>query len=119
MIQKETNLKPSDRCGVWSTRVFQLYTGSFRKCSSISNFVKISVKKTQPNNQITKKSKSKSIIITTKKELNKIDGSYIKFKTNNNILLKKRLTSRGKTINGPASLDLKRKKFISSFLGVI
>ncbi len=119
MIQKETNLKPSDKCGVWSTRVFQLYKGSFRKSSSIGDFVKISVKNTQPNNTLPKKSKSKSIIITVKKEILNIDGSYVKFYTNNNVLLKKRLTARGKTIIGPASSKLKRKRFMSSFLGTI
>lgn len=119
MVQKETNLKPIDRCGVWSTRVFHLYNGSLRKVSSIGNFVKVSVKKTRSNNWVPKKSKLKSIIVTLKKELLKIDGSYIKFRTNNNVLLKKRLTPKGKILVGPVSINIKRKRFLSSFCGFI
>jgi ribosomal protein L14 len=119
MVQKETNLKPIDKCGVWSVRVFHLYKGSFRSVSSIGDFVKVSVKQTQPDNIIKKKTKSKAIITNVKKELVKIDGSYVKFTSNNTVLLKKRLTPRGKTIIGPVSIKLKRKKFLSSFLGSI
>lgn len=119
MIQKESNLKPIDKCGVWSVRVFHLYGGSFRKNSYISNFVKISVKKTRANNWIPKKTKLKSILVTLKKENFKIDGSYIKFRSNNTVLLKKRLTPKGKILLGPVSNNLKRKRFLTSFCGSI
>jgi len=119
MVQKETNLKPIDKCGVWSVRVFHLYNGFFRKNSTISNFVKVSVKKTRSNNWIPKKSKLKAIIVTLKKELLKIDGSYIKFRANNSVLLKKRLTPKGKILVGPVSINIKRKRFLSSFCGYI
>nr|YP_740801.1 ribosomal protein L14 [Tetrahymena paravorax]ABI51710.1 ribosomal protein L14 [Tetrahymena paravorax] len=119
MVQKETNLKPIDKCGVWSVRVFHLYGGGLRKHSSISNFIKISVKKTRANNWVPKKSKSKAIIVTTKKEISKIDGSYLKFRTNGVVLLKKRLTPKGKILIGPVSISLKRKRFMSSFCATI
>jgi large subunit ribosomal protein L14 len=119
MVQKETNLKPIDRCGVWSVRVFHLYCGSKRKNSTISNFVKVSVKKTRANNWVPKKSKLKSIIVTLKKEIVKIDGSYIKFRSNSVVLLKKRLTPKGKILVGPVSINIRRKRFLSSFCGFI
>nr|YP_010411985.1 ribosomal protein L14 [Tetrahymena rostrata]QBI37909.1 ribosomal protein L14 [Tetrahymena rostrata]QBI37957.1 ribosomal protein L14 [Tetrahymena rostrata]QGS65288.1 ribosomal protein L14 [Tetrahymena rostrata]URP31145.1 ribosomal protein L14 [Tetrahymena rostrata] len=119
MIQKETNLKPIDKCGVWSVRAFHLYGGSFRQHSSVSNFIKISVKKTRANNWIPKKTKLKAIIVTVKKEKLKIDGSYIKFRSNNVVLLKKRLTPKGKILIGPVSIALKRKRFLSSFCAFI
>ena len=119
MIQKETNLKPIDKCGVWSVRAFHLYGGSFRNQSTISNFIKVSVKKTRANNWVPKKTKLKAIIVTLKKELKKIDGSYIKFRTNNVVLLKKRLTPKGKILMGPVSSNLKRKRFLTSFCGSI
>ena len=119
MVQKETNLKPIDKCGVWSVRVFHLYNGSLRKNSTISNFVKVSVKKTRSNNWVPKKSKLKSIIVTLKKEIRKIDGSYIKFRSNNTVLLKKRLTPKGKILIGPVSINIRRKRFLTSFCGFI
>lgn len=119
MIQKETNLKPMDKCGVWVVKAFHLYGGSHTKSATISSFIKISVKRVQANNNIVKKTKLKAIITTTKKEISKIDGSFIKFKSNNVVLLKKRLTPKGKILIGPASLNIKRKRFLNSFIGVI
>jgi large subunit ribosomal protein L14 len=119
MVQKETNLKPIDKCGVWSVRAFHLYGGSFRKISTISNFIKVSVKKTRANNWIPKKTKLKAIIVTLKKEISKSDGSYIKFRNNSIVLLKKRLTPKGKILIGPVSISIKRKRFLSSFCGFI
>ena len=49
MVQKGTYLVPTDRCGVWFTRIFHLYGGFKKKNASISNFVKISVRSTKPN----------------------------------------------------------------------
>lgn len=119
MVQKETNLKPIDKCGVWSVRVFHLYGGSFRGSSTISNFVKVSVKKTKSNNWVPKKSKLKAIIVTLKKEILKVDGSYIKFRSNNVVLLKKRLTPKGKILVGPVSRNINRKRFLTSFCASI
>jgi len=119
MVQKETNLKPIDKCGVWSVRAFHLYGGSFRKISNISNFVKVSVKKTRSNNWIPKKTKLKAIIVTLKKEILKSDGSYVKFRSNSVVLLKKRLTPKGKILIGPVSVGIRRKRFLSSFCGCI
>lgn len=119
MVQKETNLKPIDKCGVWSVRVFHLYGGSFRRSSTISNFVKVSVKKTKSNNWVPKKSKLKAIIVTLKKEILKVDGSYVKFRGNNVVLLKKRLTPKGKILVGPVSRSINRKRFLTSFCASI
>jgi large subunit ribosomal protein L14 len=57
--------------------------------------------------------------VQTKKEVSKIDGSYVKFKFNSVVLLKKRLTPKGKEIIGPTLTNIKRKKFLASFAGII
>lgn len=110
---------PADRCGVLWVSIFQLYKGSFKKKSFIGDFVKISVKLTQPQNWVKKKSKYKGIIIRTKKETLKRDGSWVKFNQNNVVLLKKRTTPLGGDISGPTICDLNRKVFLQSFSGVI
>ena len=119
MVQKGSYLIPSDRCGVWFSRVFHLYGGFKRKVSTISNFTKISVRSTKPNNWLKKKTKLRSIILKTRKETNKLDGSFIKFKFNNNVLLKKRLTPKGKELYGPGLFKLRRKRFLSSFVKIV
>lgn len=119
MILKNTVLTPLDKCGVWEVKSFHLYGGFHVKSLKSGGFIKVSVKKTKPNNWVSKGSKIKSIVFYTKKELKKSDGSTLKFKYNSLILLKKRLTPKGKEIFGPSIFNIKRKKFISSFVGVL
>jgi large subunit ribosomal protein L14 len=114
MIQKNSILKPADSTGVLKTKVFHVYRGS-NNIGRIGDFLKISVRETTPDNLIKKKSKHKSILIRTVFKNVKKCGSYISFKENALILLKKRLSPRSKTLKGPISTNIRRKKFLSSF----
>lgn len=115
MIQKNTLIKPADNCGVIKSKVFHVYKGAKGKLAFIGDFVKTSAKLVKPENPIKKKSKIKAIIIRTVFSISRKDGSYVSFKKNSIVLLKKRLTPRGKSIRGPIIRIIKRKKFISSF----
>lgn len=119
MIQKNTYLIPADKCGVWWVSAIHLYGGFFRKVSYTGNFVKISVKKTRPDNWLKKKTKLKGILVRSKKSVYKRDGTSIKFFSNSVVLLKKRTTSQGKVIFGPTTNNIRRKKFLTSFPGVL
>lgn len=119
MIQKTSILIPADKCGVLSVNTFHLYRGFSRKYSNFGDFIKVSVRKTKPENTLTKKSKRKAIIIRTKKNLLICDGTSIRFNYNSAVILKKRLTPEGKEIFGPIVRNLKKKKFLSSFSGLI
>lgn len=96
-----------------------MYKGFNRKSSRVGDFVKSSVKKTAPDNWIKKKTKLRGIIIRTKFDVINNDGSSFCFKENNVILLKKRLTPKGKEVFGPIVRKIKRKKFVASFAGAI
>lgn len=119
MILKESYLIPADKCGVNLVKVFHLYRGFNRKCSKVGDFVKSSVRKTSANNWIKKGSKPRGIIIRTKFVISNRDGNSFFFKENNVVLLKKRLTPKGKEVIGPSVRKIKRKKFILSFAGMI
>ena len=119
MIQKGTILIPADKCGVLTVNAFHLYKGFFRKFSKFGDYIKVSVRKIKPDNVLIKKSKRKSLIIRTTKYIGVSDGSYIRFNYNSVILLKKRLTPEGKEIFGPILRNFKKKKFLSSFSGLI
>lgn len=119
MILKESALIPADKCGVELVKVFHLYKGFNRKRSFVGDFVKISVKKVIPDNWIKKKTKLKGILVRTKFTSILNDGTSYNFKENNVVLLKKRLTPKGKEMVGPTSRLLRRKKFISSFAGAL
>jgi large subunit ribosomal protein L14 len=119
MIQKSSILIPADKCGVLTVNTFHLYKGFSRKVSSFGNYIKVSIRKTKPDNILSKKSKRKALIIRTKKNLLVCDGTSIRFDYNSVVLLKKRLTPEGKEIFGPIARNFKKKKFLSSFSGVI
>lgn len=119
MLQKNSYVIPADRCGVFWVSIFHLYNGSNRKFAYVGNFVKISVKLTQPNNWVLKKSKYKAIVVRTKAKSIKKDGSWIKFYQNNAVLLKKRTTPLGGEIYGPTLSVINRKLFIQSFSKII
>lgn len=119
MVQKGTYLVPMDKCGVWWVNAFHIHGGFHHKIGRVSNFIKVSVRETKPNNWVLKKTKLNSILILTKKEVKNVDGSYFKFKYNNVVLLKKRLNAKGREILGPSVKQLKRKKFLLSFSGIL
>lgn len=119
MLQKMSKLIPLDKSGVWQTKIFHIYGGFKKKNAYPGDFVKISVKKTKPNNTIQKGFKTNAIIINTKFKTTKLDGTIFYFKYNSNILLKKRLTPRGREIYGVVPYNIKRKKFVTSFPGII
>ncbi len=119
MVLKESILVPADRCGVKFIKVFHLYRGWNRKCSHIGDFLKISVRKTVPSNWIKKKTKLKAFILRTKFKTTNNDGSSFNFKENNAVLLKKRLTTKGKEIWGPSIKKIKRRKFLASLVGYL
>jgi large subunit ribosomal protein L14 len=119
MIQKNSILVPADKCGVLTVNTFHLYKGFSRKSSTFGDYIKVSIRKVKPENPLQKKTKRKAIIIRTKKSLSVSDGSYITFDYNSVVILKKRLTPEGKEIFGPIVRSFKKKKFLSSFSGLI
>lgn len=119
IILKESKVIPVDKTGVDLAKAFHLYRGFHRKKSSLGDFIKVSVKKINPNCVLKKKSKIKAVIFRTKFTINLIDGVSYNFKENNIILLKRRLTSRGREIIGPTSKKFNRKKFIYSLAGFL
>jgi large subunit ribosomal protein L14 len=119
MIQKSSILVPADKCGVLTINTFHLYKGFSRKFSRFSDYIKISIRKTKPENVLTKKTKRKAIIVRTKKNVYLSDGTCVRFDYNSAVILKKRLTPEGKEIFGPIIRNFKKKKFLSSFSGLI
>lgn len=119
MLQKYSYVSPIDKTGVLWACIFQLYKGSSRKISFQSDFVKVSVRITEPENWLKKKSKIVSIIIRTRQIVCRLDGSNIKFFSNEVVFLKKRLTPMGGEISGCILKTLRRKKFAASFAGII
>jgi len=118
MVQKSSIIHPVDKSGALSVNVFHIYGGN-KKIAKIGNFIKISVRLLSVNPRVKKKNKYVSIFIRSKFRYLKKDGSVLYSDSNYCVLLKKRLTPVGKEIHGPIYKNIKRKKFISSFPGVL
>lgn len=119
MIQKGTILIPLDKCGIWGVNVFNLYGGFSRKITCSGAFVKVSCRLVSSKNWMDKKTKLKALVIYTKFRIRKSDGTNFSFKLNSCTLLTKRLTTKGREIVGPGIFELKRKRFLSSFVSII
>ena len=114
MIQKNSKINVFDNSGVIKTNVFHIYK-NLNRIANTGNFLKVSARELNPESLIKKRSKHISILIKTVYKNYKLDSSFVSFKKNGIILLKKRLTPKGSNVKGPISRNVMRKKFISSF----
>jgi len=115
MIQKGSIITPSDSSGVLKINVFHVYKSSQGRIAMVGDFIKVSAREVLPENPIKKKSKHISILTRTVFRSIRKDGSYVSFKRNGAILLKRRLTPRASSVRGPVSRSIRRKKFLASF----
>ena len=118
MVQKETRLGVSDNCGVWVVGVFQIYRGSRRKAALPGDFLRVSVKRARPGNSVPRGSKHRAYLVRCVFKEARVDGSFVSTSQNSCVLLKKRMTPRGRDILGPISFRVKKRRFSSSFTGV-
>lgn len=119
MIHKSTILGCSDNSGIVTVNCFHIYQKKKNRVAYFSNFIKISTRLVYLRSIKFKKKKFKAIVTLTKFRNKKIDGSYIYFKDNKCILLKRRVIALSNLILGCCLYSLKRKKFLSSFSVVI
>lgn len=124
MIFKQTWLSVADNTNVRWLQVFHLYKGFYRKVTKIGYFIKGSARVVEPPRIEYKGFKFKynkkgdicrGLLIRNRYRVFKTDGSALKFKTNNIILLKRKQDVKSKYLHGPVCLKMKRKKFLSLF----
>ncbi len=116
MVQKESLVIPIDKCGVGLVNVFHTYGSNV---GWVGSFLKISVRRVLPESKLRLKSKSFAIFVRSKFRYVKFDGTSIWSDHNGVVLLKRRLTPVGKELYGVAFNSVRRKKFLSSFAGVV
>jgi large subunit ribosomal protein L14 len=119
MIQKNTTVYPIDKSGAIVGNVFHTYKGGQKKISKIGEFVKISLRKVKPDIKLKKKSKVKALIVRTKYRSSKLDGSYFNFYENSVVLVKRKLVMYSKDFIEPADKNIRRKKIVYKFPGIL
>ena len=112
MVQEETNLVVADNSGAKKVRCIRVLGGSNRRYASVGDIVVVSVKTAIPGGGVKKGEVSKAVIVRTKKEVRRNDGSYIRFDENAAVLLNAQGEPRGTRIFGPVARELRDKKFM-------
>ena len=112
MIQEETNLIVADNSGAKRVRCIRVLGGHERRYAGLGDVVVVSVKSAIPNGQVKKGEVSKAVIVRTKKEYRRKDGSYIRFDENAVVLLNAQGEPRGTRIFGPVARELRAKRFL-------
>lgn len=111
MIQNETNLVVADNSGAKKVRVIHVPGGTRRRYASIGDVVVVSVKAAIPGGTVKKKEVSRAVVVRTKKEYRRKDGSYIRFDENAVVLINAQGEPRGTRIFGPIARELRDKQY--------
>ncbi len=112
MIQTETNLIVADNSGAKKVRCIKVLGGSGRRYASVGDLIVVAVKAAIPNSAVKKGEVSRAVIVRTKKEVRRKDGSYIRFDENAAVLLDPQNEPRGTRIFGPVARELREKNFM-------
>ena len=112
MIQQESRLRVADSSGAKEVLVIKVLGGTRRRYASIGDIFIATVKDAIPGAAVKKGEVVKCVVVRTKKEKRRPDGSYIRFDDNAAVLIKDDQTPRGTRIFGPVGRELRDKKFM-------
>ena len=112
MIQSETRLKVADNTGAKEVLCFKVLGGSKRRYASIGDIVVVSVKQAISGGMVKKGEISRAVIVRTRKEVGRKDGSYVRFDDNAAVLLTDSGEPRVTRIFGPVARELREKGFM-------
>lgn len=112
MIQEETNLTVADNSGAKKVRCIRVLGGSSRRYASVGDLIVVSVKAAMPGGGVKKGEVSRAVVVRTRKEVRRDDGSYIRFDENAAVLLNPQNEPRGTRIFGPVARELRDKRFM-------
>jgi large subunit ribosomal protein L14 len=112
MIQQESRMKVADNSGAKEVLCIRVLGGTRRRYASIGDKVVVAVKDATPNGNIKKGAVSTGVVVRTRKEVRRADGSYIRFDDNAIVLLNAAGEMRGTRIFGPVARELREKDFM-------
>ncbi|MGB9701435.1 MAG: 50S ribosomal protein L14 [Candidatus Kapaibacteriota bacterium] len=112
MIQEETNLSVADNSGAKKIRCIRVLGGHGKQYATVGDLIVITVKSAIPNAPVKKGKVYKAVVVRTKKEVRRKDGSYIRFDDNAAVLLNEKGEPRGTRIFGPVARELREKNYM-------
>jgi large subunit ribosomal protein L14 len=112
MIQMQTVMDVADNSGAKKIMCVKVLGGSRRRYASIGDIVVVSVREALPNSKVRKGEVARAVIVRTAKEIERPDGSYIRFDNNSAVLITPQGEPIGTRIFGPVARELRQKKFM-------
>lgn len=112
MIQQETRLKVADNTGAKEILCIRVLGGSRRRYASVGDLIVVTIKSAIPGGMVKKGETSRAVVVRTRKEVRRADGSYIRFDDNAAVLLSPQSEPRGTRVFGPVARELRDKKYM-------
>jgi large subunit ribosomal protein L14 len=112
MIQVSTRLNVADNSGAKRVECIRVLGGTRRRYAEVGDVIVVAVKDALPTSQVKKGSVLRAVIVRTKKEFSRKDGTYIRFSDNAAVLINDVGEPRGTRIFGPVARELRDKKFM-------
>ena len=112
MIQQESRLTVADNSGAKEVLCIRVLGGTKRRYASIGDKIIVSVKDALPSGNVKKGQVSQAVVVRTRKEIRRQDGSYIRFDDNAVVLLNAQGEMRGTRIFGPVARELREKQYM-------
>ncbi|QFR38638.1 50S ribosomal protein L14 [Candidatus Gracilibacteria bacterium 28_42_T64] len=111
MIQTESRLAVADNSGAKEVLCIKVLGGSKRKYASIGDIIVCTVKKAAPDGTVKKKKVVKAVVVRTRKEVRRKDGSYVRFDDNACVIIDDNNNPRGTRIFGPVARELRARGY--------
>ena len=112
MIQQETKLNVADNSGAKKVLCIKVLGGTRRRYARVGDTIVVSVKEAIPNSKVKKGDVARAVVVRTKKEIPRPDGSYIRFDENAAVLINQYGEPVGTRIFGPVARELRAKRFM-------
>ncbi len=112
MVQTTTTLDVADNSGAKKIMCIRVLGGTRRKYASLGDVIVVSIKEAIANSKVKKGEVARAVIVRTKKEVSRQDGSYIRFDSNSAVLVDKDNEPIGTRIFGPVARELRAKRFM-------
>jgi large subunit ribosomal protein L14 len=112
MIQQQTRLNVADNTGAKRVQCIKVLGGTKRRYGYVGDIIVVAVKSAVPGGNIKKGEISKAVIVRTKKEIGRPDGSYVRFDDNAVVLINEQQEPKGTRIFGPVARELRERQFM-------
>ncbi|MDB3955069.1 50S ribosomal protein L14 [Alphaproteobacteria bacterium] len=112
MIQTESNLSVADNSGAKRVQCIKVLGGSKRRYAAVGDVIVVSIKEAAPRGKVKKGDVHRAVVVRTRKEIRRVDGSAIRFDSNAAVLINKQEEPIGTRIFGPVTRELRGKKFM-------